>query len=418
MNLALDVDETSRPSTASSNDIPIPTSPSSTSGESLQLDEDDDEETQASIVQPPAPGSSLPFLVSSVLASGVASGSASPAASTSSVNGTRRRHHHHSLALGTGSAKMGSSITDSAPSTEDEMGENEDDIEEDKDNDDPDIQYPALATPTARSGSFWPFGVASGSWSAPSAAGKAGEHINGRDDISRRGSPLSSQIHAMQPSQHYAQLARRSASNAAFLPHEILLKILKNIRATHDVVNALLVCKSWCQCGVELLWNKPLFPHVGPLIKMLIILTRPATTFPYASFIKRLNFSQLADRMSDALLMHLAVCNRLERLTLAGCNEITDSALFMLLGSCQSLVALDLSDCAKITDETVKVAARNCRRLQGLNLSGCTLVTDAGVQEVAKGCQLLRRVRRLLSVYNCPLNSLCLKSSNYVIWRL
>jgi hypothetical protein len=256
------------------------------------------------------------------------------------------------------------------------------------------IHYPALATPTAKNGSFWPFGVVGSSVGIHSA-----EEDDGRSDGTYMPHDNSqSVVYATDPSQHYAQVAERSSSSkAAFLPHEILLKILRNVRATQDLVNALLVCKSWCQCGVELLWNKPLFPHVGPLIKMLVILSRPVSTFPYASFIKRLNFSHLADRMSDALLQRLTVCERLERLTLAGCSEITDEALTALLAKSKNLVALDLSDCAKVTDKTIMVAGNVCSRLQGLNLSSCKLVTDAGMQAVAKGCPMLRRVSELFS---------------------
>ena len=394
MELPLDADDTSRPSTASSIDNAMPTSPSSMSGDSIQFYGDNPLESQESTSYDPITSpSQLPSVLAASSISGDAGGNASSAASTSTAVGTRRRRHrHHSLALGTGTAKMGSSITDSAPSTEDEMGENEDDTEEDKENGDPDIHYPALATPTVRSSSFWPFGVANGTSNGSITSAREGAMAAGMNNSDGSASPAGEHLLTTQSSQHYAQLARRSSSNAAYLPHEILLKILKNVRATQDLVYALLVCKSWCQCGVELLWNKPLFPHVGPLIKMRFVLSLPVSTFPYASFVKRLNFSQLADRMSDVLLMGLVVCKRLERLTLAGCSEITDEALTMLLKRCQNLVALDLSDCVKITDETVIAAARNCRRLQGLNLSGCKLVSDAGVQGIANGCQLLRRV--------------------------
>lgn len=346
-------------------------------------------------------------------------GQAGPSSAGSGLASRRQRHHHHGMALGTGSAKLGFSITDSAQSTEDEMYEKDgeaDDREEEEEDDSrggSQIHYPALATPTASNVHPWPFGVASSSHSpgvpgaGPSALtaiseglqgghkGKGAVYGDGMISSPPSATPLSSplqdeDIYAMNTTQLVH--GTRSTSLAAFLPHEILLKILKNVRGTQDLINALLVCKSWCQCGVELLWNKPLFPHVGPLIKMLVVLSRPVSTFPYASFIKRLNFSQLTQKMSDTLLVRLTVCERLERLTLAGCSEVSDDALGILLQKCKNLVALDLSECVRITDATVAVAAQHCRRLQGLNLSGCRLVTDAGVEAIAKGCPMLRRV--------------------------
>lgn len=336
---------------------------------------------------------------------------------------------------------MGSSITDSAQSTEDEMYDDEEDDEEGalREDDRPRVLYPALATPKAAGNNFWPFGTmsegpANGDEVPDPVAGASSSMDDGLDlydirenhqregtlhgsssaqphvtfrqpptDISDNSSSVisnsslalteSASTTSTSLAVYRSQVHAPSGANAAFLPHEILLKILRNVRSTEDLVSSLQVCKSWCQCGVELLWNKPLFPHVGPLIKMLVILSRSnTTTFKYANFIKRLNFSQLADKMSDALLIRLAVCSRLERLTLAGCLEITNSSLISLLDNCKNLVALDLSDCAKITDETVIAAAKNCKRLQGLNLSGCKLVTDEGVKAIAKGCPLLRRV--------------------------
>lgn len=379
--------------------------------------------------------------------------------SSTTISGRRRHHHHqHSLTLGTGSAKMGSSITDSAQSTEDEMYDDEDKEEVDTEDDRPRVLYPALATPKAAGNNFWPFGTVGEDGQLEEVDGDGERHMlpeavvgpsssstststtNSASSLNEDNQQPSSSSHhqqsthppTMTPSHrkqsltssetgtgnaatttsmavYRSQVHAPSGANAAFLPHEILLKILRNVRSTEDLVSSLQVCKSWCQCGVELLWNKPLFPHVGPLIKMLVILSRyQTTTFNYSNFIKRLNFSQLADKMSDALLIRLYVCNRLERLTLAGCLEITDNSLISLLGNCKNLVALDLSDCGKITDQTVIMAAKTCKRLQGLNLSGCKLVTDDGVMAIAKGCPLLRRVSIILFPFSSRLiGSLC-----------
>ena len=178
---------------------------------------------------------------------------------------------------------------------------------------------------------------------------------------------------------------------ASSLPHEILLHILRMLPTT-SLAPALLVCKAWCQCGVELLWHKPAFATMPALRNALDVLADPEQTFPYAQFIRRLNFSALRNDMADADLDRLRTCVRLERLTLAGCNALSAPGIIGLLRNCPRLVALDLSDVGMVDDEVVRTVADNCPRLQGLNLSGCKLVTDGAVEAIARGCPGLRRV--------------------------
>jgi hypothetical protein len=228
------------------------------------------------------------------------------------------------------------------------------------------ITQPALATPTLDS-SPWPFGAFTSSSSS-----------------------------AVTPST--LPFAAPVQPNPSSLPHEILLVIFRLVSNSADLRSCLLVCKSWCQCGVELLWHKPSFPNTSALIKMLVVLGKSQQTFPYALFVRRLNFSALADKMSDQILLRLVACERLERLTLASCVHITDDAVTRMLERCPGLVALDLSECRDITDDSVLMAANRCKRLQGLNLSGCRKVTDIGVGAIARGCKMLRRVRP----FPCP----------------
>ncbi|WAQ84829.1 hypothetical protein PtA15_5A402 [Puccinia triticina] len=176
------------------------------------------------------------------------------------------------------------------------------------------------------------------------------------------------------------------------LPHEILIQILRSVSSTSDLRRALLVCKAWCQCGIELLWHKPTFPSTSCLIKMLVSLASKNQTFPYISFIRRLNFSGIADHMTDHILLRLVNCTRLERLTLSGCNSITDDSIIKILKNSQDLVALDLSDCKLITDECIHAVGQYSKFLQGLNLSGCKTMTDAGLQSL-RHCKALRRLK-------------------------
>ncbi|KAK4052080.1 SCF ubiquitin ligase complex subunit [Microbotryomycetes sp. JL201] len=179
---------------------------------------------------------------------------------------------------------------------------------------------------------------------------------------------------------------------ASALPHEILLHILRLLPAS-SLAPALLVCKAWCQCGVELLWHKPSFSTLEPLSRMLQIIHSPEQTFPYTSFIRRLNFSALHEEMTDAILEKLASCDRLERLTLAGSRHLKSGALVRLLANCPRLIALDLSDVPDVQDSVAEAIARHCPKVQGLNLSGCKQLTDKGLEAIARSCPELRRIK-------------------------
>ncbi|CAG8844275.1 28502_t:CDS:1, partial [Racocetra persica] len=48
-----------------------------------------------------------------------------------------------------------------------------------------------------------------------------------------------------------------SHAKAATIPSELILQIFKYVTSTADLKSCILVCKSWCRCGVELLWHKP-----------------------------------------------------------------------------------------------------------------------------------------------------------------
>ena len=412
--------------------VATPSSPGSTSGESLSATELEDSDTAgaagqrtttgragtASLVQQTGAGTSRMTGMEMMGGARSFGGAGDVAGVSGSTILARRRHHHHHHSAhhsGTGAAKVGHSITDSAGSTEDERedGMEDNELEDNDDGGRPVIHYPALATPTASKASFWPFGTtddpanASGMIDGPDYRHRLSSDRQSLPQPSNKaaavvanvGGATSTPLLAME--EHATPINR---SNAANLPHEILLKVLSHVRSHADLVSSLLVCKSWCQCGVELLWNKLSFPSVQPLIKMLVVLHRQATnTFPYSSFIKRLNFSSLADRMSDALIMKLNVCDRLERLTLAGCTDIGDTSLVELVKTCRNLIALDLSDCTKVTDLTLQAVARECPKLQGLNLSGCKGVGDTGLKAIAAGCPRLRRVRsQVRSVDDMP----------------
>ena len=185
----------------------------------------------------------------------------------------------------------------------------------------------------------------------------------------------------------------RNAS-AATLPHEILLHIFRYVSSNPvDLRNSLTVCKSWCLCGVELLWHRPSFHKISSLFQMIHTIRRSDQTFPYAKFVRRLSLAGLANDLEDSLFSRLVACTRLERLTLSGCELISDDAIAALLSQLKHLVAADFSEVKQLTDNSVMKLAQNCPRLQGVNFTGCKQITSSSITAMAQNCHLLRRVK-------------------------
>lgn len=208
----------------------------------------------------------------------------------------------------------------------------------------------------------------------------------------------------------------------ANLPHEIIVHIFKFLltRTTGhaNLYNCLQVCRSWCLCGVELLWHRPAFTRISSLKKMITVIEGtgqdPQPIFAYAGFIRRLNYSGIAAELRDEHVHFMAQCTNLERLALSDCAAVTDQGLCGFLGSLKSLLSIDLTNVDKVSDAAVQLIAANCHRLQGLNFTNCKLVTSAGIAALGEQCRLLRRVKLcgcelitnegLLPIFiNCPL---------------
>ena len=177
------------------------------------------------------------------------------------------------------------------------------------------------------------------------------------------------------------------------VPPEILIHILRQLPDIGDLYSCLLVSCKWCECSVELLWLKPHFSKQETLLKLLLVLKNKDTTFAYASFIRRLNFSSVSRDLDDSCFAILAACTRLERLTLNGCDRLTDEALIAVLSCTSNLVALDLTNVCDVTDRTVAVLAATSPKLQGVNLEGCKKITDGGILALARSCPYLRRIK-------------------------
>jgi F-box and leucine-rich repeat protein GRR1 len=116
----------------------------------------------------------------------------------------------------------------------------------------------------------------------------------------------------------------------------------------------------------------------------------------YRDFIRRLNLAALADKVNDGSVMPLAVCTRVERLTLTNCKGLTDSGLIALVENSHHLSALDISGDEQITEASIYAIADNCPRLQGLNISSCTKIAPESMVQLAKSCKYIKRVRHRL----------------------
>ncbi|KAF8663408.1 hypothetical protein AX16_000980 [Volvariella volvacea WC 439] len=196
----------------------------------------------------------------------------------------------------------------------------------------------------------------------------------------------------LKPSNHPASIAP-ACSPMSHLPPEVLIHILKHLHSPRDLLSALRVSRTWCECTVELLWHRPTFPKFATLKKMAALLITRHQTFAYATFIRRLNFLNLGHDLTDDIFRSFVGCERLERLTLINCELLSSDALRRTLPSFPNLVAIDLSNVVSTNDEAIIGLAQAARRLQGINLAGCKAVTDVGVMALANSCPLLRRVK-------------------------
>ena len=178
----------------------------------------------------------------------------------------------------------------------------------------------------------------------------------------------------------------------AALPSEILISIFSRLAEPNDLLSCMLVCKKWARNIVEILWLRPSCTSWDKLRSICYTLSLENPSFAYPEFIKRLNLASLADQVNDGTIQPLAVCPRVERMTLTGCKNLTDSGLVPLLKNNHHLSSLDMSGDVNITEATIFAIAENCRRLQGLNVSSCKQISNESLILLAEKCKYLKRV--------------------------
>lgn len=176
------------------------------------------------------------------------------------------------------------------------------------------------------------------------------------------------------------------------LPNEILISIFAKLSSPNDLYHSMLVCKRWARNSVDLLWHRPSCTNWKNHSSICQTLGKEKPFFSYRDFIRRLNLAALADKVNDGSVQPLAVCTRVERLTLTSCKNLTDSGLIALVQNSSSLLALDISKDKNITEESINAIAQHCKRLQGLNISGCENVSNESMINLAQNCKYIKRV--------------------------
>lgn len=177
------------------------------------------------------------------------------------------------------------------------------------------------------------------------------------------------------------------------LPPELLIAIFTKLSAPSDMLNCMLVCRGWAANCVGILWHRPSCNNWDNLMSVAASVGNLNSLFSYSNLIKRLNLSALTTDVSDGTVVPFTQCNRIERLTLTNCSQLTDKGVSDLVEGNRHLQALDVSDLRSLTDHTLLAVARNCPRLQGLNITGCDKVTDESLVTVSENCRQIKRVR-------------------------
>jgi F-box and leucine-rich repeat protein GRR1 len=184
------------------------------------------------------------------------------------------------------------------------------------------------------------------------------------------------------------------------LPAEVLIGIFSKLSNPNDMLSCMRVSKRWARNCVDLLWHRPACTSWVKHSNICRTLSLQNPYFSYADFIKRLNLATLAERVNDGSVLPLAVCSRIERLTLTNCVGLTDMGLIALITGSRNLLALDIAGNMEVTEESMFALANNCSRLQGLNVSGCKKISNDSMVQVANNCKYIKRVCCVFRVVN------------------
>ena len=177
------------------------------------------------------------------------------------------------------------------------------------------------------------------------------------------------------------------------LPAELMINIFQKLGSTADLKNCMLVSKEWARNSVGLLWHRPQTSNWASLHCVVQSLRSAHAAFDYPHLVKRLNLSTMNVQVSDGTLQPFQNCKRIERLTLTGCQKLSDLSVAKMVDANRSLLALDVTALEGVTDVTMNAVASNCFRLQGLNITNCRKIGDESLINVARNCRHLKRLK-------------------------
>jgi F-box and leucine-rich repeat protein GRR1 len=186
---------------------------------------------------------------------------------------------------------------------------------------------------------------------------------------------------------------RQRVTPISRLPAELMIAIFQKLSSSRDLKHCMLVSTEWARNSVGLLWHRPQTGNWSALHNVVQSLRSAHASFDYDHLVKRLNLSILGTQVSDGTLQPFASCKRIERLTLTGCQKLSDLSIVKMVEGNRSLLALDVTGVEGVTDATMNAVADNCFRLQGLNISACRQITDDSLVNVARNCRHLKRLK-------------------------
>lgn len=200
----------------------------------------------------------------------------------------------------------------------------------------------------------------------------------------------------MSVSQEDPEELRQRLSPIYRLPNELLMAVFSKLTSSQDLLNCMLVSHKWASHAVGILWHRPLCNTWKNFETVVTSIgaddEKNPAFFNYFDLVKRLNLSNLSDKVNDGSVGCFVKCKRVERLTLTNCTNLTDSGVSEMVRGSKQLQAMDVSELRYLTNHTLFAVAENCGRLQGLNITNCGRITDESLTAVSLKCKQLKRV--------------------------
>ncbi|SSD60335.1 related to SCF E3 ubiquitin ligase complex F-box protein GRR1 [Saccharomycodes ludwigii] len=179
------------------------------------------------------------------------------------------------------------------------------------------------------------------------------------------------------------------------VPLEIMGLILERINKKSELVMLLPVCRAWAEIIVKIIYYRPQLDKKHQLDAFMETMVKlgSQTVFDYRFFIKRLNFSFVADHITDEKLLHFTGCPNLERLTLVFCRNVTSSSISSVLTNCTYLQSVDVTGVKQINDNIFNTLAYDCQRVQGFYVPQASLVSYDALDTFITHATYLKRIK-------------------------